>query len=107
MAVVSDDPIETLQSLEHGDRLRFVANQTTMEAEVRRIYRGDAIIWLVVSTPDHRIFKIETQWANGWLEPLVDEYRGLHDELVPVGCLGEVSSVTPSIETDERADTTS
>jgi hypothetical protein len=107
MAVVSGDPIGTLQDLERDDELRFAVNRESTRGCVRRVYVGESIIWVILTTPDERIIKIETQWANGWLEPLVDEYHRPRDELVPIGCLGEIERLAPELESDEAPDTRS
>lgn len=98
MAAVSDDLIETFRDLEADDQLEITAGSESFPCAVRRTHAGSDTMWVVVSSRDNRLFKIETQWANGWLEPLVDEYIGSTDEVVPIGCLKDLSELGPQVD---------
>ena len=98
MAAASEDLIETFRDIEADDRLEISTGSRSFSCAVRRTHTGSETMWMVVSSTEDRLFKIETQWANGWLEPLVDEYIGSTDEVVPIGCLKDLSAVGPQVD---------
>ena len=98
MAAASEGLIESFREFEAEDCLEFSTGGESFTCMVRRTYTGSETMWMVVCSEEGRLFKIETHWANGWLEPLVDEYMGSTDEVVPVGCLKDVSRVGPQVD---------
>ncbi|WP_232703025.1 hypothetical protein [Halobacterium wangiae] len=93
MATCSENPAETLADLGMLERLRFEVAGEQFEGYSHRKRVDDGELWVVVQTEDDRVFRIETQWANGWLEPLVDEYDGERDTTEPVGNLSDVEAL--------------
>lgn len=103
MATCEESPAETLADLGMLERLRFEVADEQFEGYSHRKQVDDGRMWVVVQTEGDRVFRIETQWANGWLEPLVDEYDGTADSVEPVGNLSSVEAL--GYAHDEDADT--
>ncbi|MFC3477545.1 hypothetical protein [Halobacterium litoreum] len=93
MATCEENPAETLSSLGMLERLRFEVADEQFEGYSHRKRVEDDRLWVVVRTREDRVFRIETQWANGWLAPLVDEYDGGEDSVEPVGTLSSVEAL--------------
>jgi hypothetical protein len=93
MATREDSPAETLADLGMLERLRFEVAGEQFEGYSHRKQLGDGRLWVVVQTESDRVFRIESQWANGWLDPLVDEYDGDRDSVEPVGTLSAVEAL--------------
>lgn len=93
MATCEESPAETLSDLRMLERLRFEVADEQFEGYSHRKQVDDGRMWVVVQTETDRVFRIETQWANGWLEPLVDEYDGSDDSVEPVGNLSSVEAL--------------
>ena len=93
MATCEESPAETLADLGMLERLRFEVADEQFEGYSHRKQVDDGRMWVVVQTESDRVFRIETQWANGWLEPLVDEYDGTDDSVEPVGNLVSVEAL--------------
>jgi hypothetical protein len=93
MATCEESPAETLADLGMLERLRFEVADEQFEGYSHRKQVEDGRMWVVVQTECDRVFRIETQWANGWLDPLVDEYDGDEDSVEPVGTLSAVEAL--------------
>ena len=105
MATCEESPAETLADLGMLERLRFEVADEQFEGDSHRKQVDDGRMWVVVQTESDRVFRIETQWANGWLEPLVDEYDGSDDSVEPVGNLGSVEALGYADDEARNADT--
>jgi hypothetical protein len=105
MATCEESPAETLADLGMLERLRFEVADEQFEGYSHRKQVDDGRMWVVVQTERDRVFRIETQWANGWLEPLVDEYDGTDDSVEPIGNLASVEALGYADEESPNADT--
>lgn len=93
MATCEESPAETLADLGMLEHLRFEVAGEQFEGYSHRKQVGDERLWVVVQTEEDRVFRIESQWANGWLQPLVDEYDGDQDAVEPIGNLSSVEAL--------------
>jgi hypothetical protein len=87
---MDDSPIETLTGLEMLESVEFtVAGERVDALSNSKVVEDDRIVVVVSERGGDRKFRIETQWANGWLEPLVDVYDASDDEpsFEPAGTL--------------------
>ena len=94
--VMDDSPIETLTDLEMLERVGFtVAGERVDALSNSKVVEDDRIVVVVSERGGDRKFRIETQWANGWLEPLVDVYDATDTDpsFEPAGTLEEIEAV--------------
>lgn len=88
--------VETLAGLEMLERVRFRVAEERVEAITNSlVVEDDRVVALVSERTGTRQFRIQSQWASGWLPPLVDatESRGPGAEFAPVGTLREIEAV--------------
>ncbi len=92
---MDDSPIETLTGLEMLENVEFtVAGEHVDGLSNSKVVEDDRIVVVVSERRGDRKFRIETQWANGWLEPLVDVYDASDDDpaFEPAGTLEEIDA---------------
>lgn len=91
-----EDVVETLVDLEMLERVRFSAADETVEAVANSlVVEEDRVVALVSERSGDRRFRIRTEWASGWLPPLVDatDAIGPDAEFEPVGTLRAIEAV--------------
>lgn len=95
-SVMENSPIETLTGLEMLENVEFtVAGERVDALSNSKVVEDDRIVVVVSERSGDRKFRIETQWANGWLEPIVDVYDAADDDpsFEPAGTLEEIEAV--------------
>ena len=92
MTTCERSPGEALADLQQADQVRIAVADQHYEGTTRRKSVSGARIRAVVQTGDDHVFRITSEWAQGWLDPLVDEYVD-GDRVQPVGTLGELELV--------------
>lgn len=92
-----DNPIETLASLEVLEEVELtVYDETVVGRSISKVVEDDRILVVVSEEGGDREFRIETQWAHGWLDPLVDviDTSDSDPEFRPQGSLKAVEQLT-------------
>lgn len=92
---MEDSPIETLTDLEMLESVTFtVAGEHVEALSNSKVVEDDRIVVVASERDGDRKFRIETQWANGWLEPLVDVYdtTDADPSFEPAGMLEDIES---------------
>jgi hypothetical protein len=87
MSTCDDSPGETLANLQTTERVRLEVADTRYEGTARRKTVAGERVRAVVQTSDDQLFRITSEWVNGWLDPLVDEYVDDDGGVKPVGTL--------------------
>jgi len=79
--------LESVEFTVNGERIDGLSNSKVVE--------DDRIVVVVSERGGERKFRIETQWANGWLEPLVDVRDATVDgtDFRPAGTLDDIEAV--------------
>jgi hypothetical protein len=84
--------VETLTDLGMLEAVRLrVCEEDIVGFSNEKVVEDDRVLVTVREADGERSFRIETQWAHGWLEPIVDELQD--DERRPVGSLSEVEAL--------------
>jgi len=70
---MDDGPIRTLARVDMLDRVEFTVDGETITGWSDDVTVDDASIRVMIHEQyGDRTFQVVTEWANGWLEPLVD-----------------------------------
>lgn len=92
---MSENVIETLTELDMLEGVRLLVHDQEIEGVANsKIQDDDRIVVVVSEREGDRKFRIQTQWASGWLEPLVDVLDASADdsEYRPEGTLRGIES---------------
>lgn len=92
---MTEDLGTKLANIEERTVVVFTVNGERIEGQARHKADGNGRVHvLVVARAGLRIFSIETQWANGWLEPLVDVADLTENEptFEPMGTLQDLNT---------------
>lgn len=93
MTSCDDAPGETLADLQSSETVRLEVAGSRYSARTRRKTVTDDKVLAVVETSDDQLLRITSEWMNGWLAPLVDEYVDDGDSVEPVGTLSALELV--------------
>lgn len=91
-----DTPVEALLDLDMLETVRLtVAGEVVTGVSNSKVVDEDRVVVLVNERDGDRTFRIETQWAHGWLDPIVDvrERDGPDGEFEPLGTLEDAEAV--------------
>ncbi|WP_336036090.1 hypothetical protein [Halobacterium yunchengense] len=92
MSTSEESPGETLADLRTEERVRLAVGDRQFEGTARRKTVAGDRVRAVVETGDDHVFRITSEWVQGWLDPLVDEYVA-DDRVQPVGTAAELELV--------------
>lgn len=93
MSTCDDPPGETLANLRTSERVRLEVADARYEGTARRKTVAGDRVRAVVQTSDDQMLRITSEWVNGWLDPLVDEYVEGASGVKPVGTLVDLEMV--------------
>lgn len=102
----ADRYARTLARLDEPEPVRLAIAGETVACVVESIYLGDECIRVdAIERGGGRTFRVQTQWMNGWLDPVVDVSGPDDRGFVPTGPLGGVTPAAGSVAADGRAAT--
>ncbi|WP_440010460.1 hypothetical protein [Halomicrococcus sp. SG-WS-1] len=84
--------VDSFVDLSVDDALRITVDGVTIDGHVHHVDRTDSRFTLLLATFADDFLRVETQWADGWLDPQVDRLKPVAEERQP---LGELDAIRP------------
>ena len=86
------DLMDIFNDLSIEDPVQIIVGEVTINCCVHRVNRSNHHLTVLFTTFANDYLRVETEWANGWLDPQVDRLKPVAEKRQPIG---ELQAIHP------------